>query len=280
MVFGACATRFINVCSTVQCGVYIVTGAVQEESGSEWNFVSCVRIGRGYPVRDSTTWPRLLCHDTKERARASNGTQAHGTRRHSTPWCGCTSPRTRGTAETPPLQEQGGERRTCSYHFRAVVELWIPLASQLSHRSSTHTDNQWRASTGHRRKYHKVNKTVTAITLQSNSIGDAGATALAESLKATLVMRFRLVRSTLLLGPARTHRRRSVICVTSVLWVLHVLICFKCVSVARCRAVTSCARALASVLAAETLDLSASAAGVNAEQSLARAKHPIKRFVT
>ena len=27
MVFGACATRFINVCSTVQCGVYIVTGA-------------------------------------------------------------------------------------------------------------------------------------------------------------------------------------------------------------------------------------------------------------
>ena len=213
---------------------------------------------------------RACCATIPKNARASNGTQAHGTRRHSTPWCGCTSPRTRGTAETPPLQEQGGERRTCSYHFRAVVELWIPLASQLSHRSSKHTDNQWRASTGHRRKYHKVNKTITKMYLWKNNIGDGGAIALAESLKATLVMRFRLVSSTLLLGPARTHRRRSVICVTSMLWVLHVLICFNCVSVARCRAVTSSARAFASVHAAENLDISASAAGVNAEQSLTR----------
>ena len=43
---------------------------------------------------------------------------------------------------------------------------------------------------------------------------------------------------------------------------------------------TSCARALASVPAAETLDISASSAGVNAEQSPARAKHPIKRLLT
>ena len=49
--------------------------------------------------------------------------------------------------------------------------------------------NQWRASIGHRRKYHKVNKTVTEISLLKNNIGDAGAIALAESFKATLVMK-------------------------------------------------------------------------------------------
>ena len=38
-------------------------------------------------------------------------------------------------------------------------------------------------------------------------------------------------------------------------------------------------RALASVHAAETLDISATAAGVNAEQSLARAKHPINMLL-
>ena len=53
-----------------------------------------------------------------------------------------------------------------------------------------------------------------------------------------------------------------------------------CVVARRCRAVTSCARVFASVLAAGSLDLSASAAGVNAEQSLTRAKHPIKRLLT
>ena len=39
-------------------------------------------------------------------------------------------------------------------------------------------------------------------------------------------------------------------------------------------------RGLASVHAAETLDISASAAGVNAGQSLARAKHPINMLLT
>ena len=54
--------------------------------------------------------------------------------------------------------------------------------------------------------------------LSGNNIGDGGAIALAETLKATLVTRFRRVRATLFLWPARTpsHRRRSVICVTSV----------------------------------------------------------------
>ena len=115
-------------------------------------------------------------------------------------------------------RSRGGERRTCSYHFRAVVESWIPLASRLCHRSAEHTCNKWRASTGYHRKKHKVNKTTTETRLWQNNIGDGGAVALAESLKATLVMRFRPVRATLLLLPARNqpHRRRSVICVTSV----------------------------------------------------------------
>ena len=180
---------------------------VQEESGSEWNFVSCVRIGRGYPVRDSTTWPSLLCHDTKGRARVKR----HTSTRHSTALHAMVrlhiSSHARHCRDTS-VAGAGGERRTCSYHFRAVVELWIPLPSQLSHRSSKHTDNQWRASSGHRRKYHKVNKTVTEMYLDENNIGDAGAIALAESFEATLVMRFRLVRSTLFLGPARSQFQR------------------------------------------------------------------------
>ena len=61
---------------------------------------------------------------------------------------------------------------------------------------------------------------------------------------------------------------------------LHVLMYFRCVIATRCREVTSSARARASVHAAETLDISASAAGVNAEQSLARAKHPIDMLLT
>ena len=54
---------------------------------------------------------------------------------------------------------------------------------------------------------------------------------------------------------------------------------FRCVIATRCRAVTLSARALASVHAAETIDISASAAGLNAEQSLARAKHPINMLL-
>ena len=40
--------------------------------------------------------------------------------------------------------------------------------------------------------------------LNKNKIGDGGAIALGESLKATLVMSFRLVRATLFLWPVRT----------------------------------------------------------------------------
>ena len=121
------------------------------------------------------------------------------------------------------------------------------------------------------------------MNLSANDIGDGGAIALAESLKATLVMRFRPVRAKLFLWPARTQPHRRVICVTSV---------FRCCSMGVARAdvfhMCSCdkmscghvtARALASVHAAETLDISASAAGVNAEQSLARATRAINMLL-
>ena len=64
-------------------------------------------------------------------------------------------------------------------------------------------------------KNHKANNTITGMTLLNNKIGDGGAIAMAESLKATLVMTFRLVRAALFLWPARTQPHRRVICVTS-----------------------------------------------------------------
>ena len=75
----------------------------------------------------------------------------HTNTQHSTTCCGCTSLRTRRTSETPPQQEQGGETRTRSYHFRAVFLVWMPLASRLCNGPAKHMGNQWRASIGYRR---------------------------------------------------------------------------------------------------------------------------------
>ena len=48
-------------------------------------------------------------------------------------------------------------------------------------------------------KDHKVNKTITTMNLDENEIGDGGALALAEGLKATVC----LVRAMLFVWPAR-----------------------------------------------------------------------------
>ena len=160
------------------------------------------------PRHDRARCATILKKTTKRARRTAHmHTALDGT---STPRCGCTSLRVRGTAETSPLQEQGGETRTCSYHFRAVVQVWLPLASRLCDHSAEPRGNKWRASIGHRRQYHKVNKTVTEINLYWNNLGDGGAIALAESFKATLVMKIPPLRATLFLGPARSqlHRRR------------------------------------------------------------------------
>ena len=114
-----------------------------------------------------------------------------------------------------------------SHHFRTLAQVCKSRAAQLCIRSAKHACSQALASTGW--NYHKANATITKMYLHENKIGDGGAIALAASLKATLVMRFRPVRATLFLWPARTqpHRRRPVICVTSV---------FRCWSVGVARA--------------------------------------------
>ena len=53
------------------------------------------------------------------------------------------------------------------------------------------------ASIAYRRKYYKVNKTITVIDLKFNKIGDAGAVAFAESLKAMFLTGVLQVRATL-----------------------------------------------------------------------------------
>ena len=59
-----------------------------------------------------------------------------------------------------------------------------------------------RASIGHLRKYHEANKTITRISLENNRIGDGGAIALAESLKATLLISFRSLCATFFVVPS------------------------------------------------------------------------------
>ena len=105
-----------------------------------------------------------------------------------------------------------------------------------------------------KKKKHKVNKTITEIKLWTNDIGDEGAFALAESLMASLVMRFRPVGQ---FAPGDVPSSASHQWSDVVLWVLHMLMWVSCVIARRCRAVTSCARTLASVSAAENLDISA-----------------------
>ena len=64
-------------------------------------------------------------------------------------------------------------------------------------RSAKHACSQVFATIGSLRKYHEAKKSITKISLEQNKIGDGGAIALAESLKATFLMSFRLVRAML-----------------------------------------------------------------------------------
>ena len=82
-----------------------------------------------------------------------------------------------------------------SHHFHTLAQVCKSRAAQLCIRSAKHACSQALASTGW--KYHKANATITELNLAGNNIGDGGAIALAESLKATLLMGFRLVRAML-----------------------------------------------------------------------------------
>ena len=79
------------------------------------------------------------------------------------------------------------ERRTRSCHFRAIVQVWRPQTAQLRNRAKD-AWSQALASTSW--KYHEANNTITVMYLSQNEIGDGGAIALAESLKATLLISF------------------------------------------------------------------------------------------
>ena len=70
-----------------------------------------------------------------------------------------------------------------------------------------------------RHTFRKANDTITTMLLWNNEIGDAGAVALAESLKARIVTCVLQVRALLMSWPvwARIHRRRSGTCRATVL---------------------------------------------------------------
>ena len=81
-----------------------------------------------------------------------------------------------------------------SHHFHTLVLVCESRAAQLCIRSAKHACSQALASTVW--KDHKANDTITTLDLGFNNISDGGAIAMAESLKATLLMGFRLVRTT------------------------------------------------------------------------------------
>ena len=99
------------------------------------------------------------------------------------------------------------------------------------------------------------------MNLFANKIGDGGAIALAESLKATLLISFRPVRAMCLCGQRERNLTRDVLpsAVTSVFrWYFvrpmrcDVCVCAVCSGV-KCCVFVSCVRALAPVHAVETL---------------------------
>ena len=111
---------------------------VQEESGSGTDLAGRHDTQRETPQHDRAcraTTPKNMT------VRASDGTPA----RHRV-----VALVVHSTVETPPEQEQGGETRTRSHHFRAVVWVWIPLASRLCNPSAKYTCHQWLTGIGYR----------------------------------------------------------------------------------------------------------------------------------
>ena len=120
--------------------------------------------------------------------RTASTVQALGALPHAMPWCGCTSLRTRSTwRQTSPRVVQGREASMRSHRFHTLAQVCKSRAAQLCNRSAKHACSQVFASIGHLRKYHEVNKTINEMDLCNNNIGDGGAIALGESLRAMLV---------------------------------------------------------------------------------------------
>ena len=128
-----------------------------------------------------------MCHQTKPHDRARSKQHVctrHAKACHATVWL-CLF--TRDTVETSLQREQGGGAPKRIGHVHTFDKVYRLFGAQLCNRSAKRECTQLIVSIAYRRKYHKVNKTITMIELYNNKIGDAGAVALAESLKATLV---------------------------------------------------------------------------------------------
>ena len=127
---------------------------------------------------------------------AASSTQVRGIRRHVIPRCGCTIPRTHNTAGTSLSLNRDAMRQKNwprSPLFRRTVgcavvqsfgKAWVQSGGCL-HLFLLHT-------------FRKANGTITRIDLDGNKIGDKGAVALAECLKATLVTCVLQARASLL----------------------------------------------------------------------------------
>ena len=153
---------------------------------------------RCLPARISTTGHCIMCHDTKPHDRARSKQHActrHAKACHATVWLRL--PSLARHCRNNSTTEQGGDAPISFGHVHTFDKVQRPFAAQLCNRSAKRGCNQLIASIAYRRKYHKVNKTITKIVLQYNKIGDAGAVALAESLKAMFVTCVLQVRSAL-----------------------------------------------------------------------------------
>ena len=136
--------------------------------------------------------------------------QVHGTW-HAMPWSGCASLHTHGMADIPPQQEREGEAHTklsLSRDCPSVAPADCAAAQSFGEACVEPGACQcWL-------EYHEANKTITEMKLHKNEIGDGGAIALGESLRAMLVTCVFQMRASLFLWPVRTqfHRRRCATC--------------------------------------------------------------------
>ena len=105
-------------------------------------------------------------------------------------------------------------------HVRTRDKVYRLWAAQVCNRSAKRGCSQVVAMIGLRSQiFRKANDTITKMDLWNNKIGDAGAAALAESLKAMFVTCVLQVRTSLFLWHvcAHIHRRRSATCRETVL---------------------------------------------------------------
>ena len=136
----------------------------------DWRHVAFQRESPRQGIASCATTPNRMT------ARAASSTYVRGMRRHVMPRFGCAFLHSRHCRNIFTA-EQGGDAPKRIGHVHTFDKVYRLFGAQLCNRSAKRECTQLIVSIAYRRKYHKVNKTITKIELFNNKIGDAGAVA-------------------------------------------------------------------------------------------------------